>query len=87
MPPADSTKMSISGLLSTLANNDLRFEIIMNALIELLETKKLPDGTPLFTKEEIEQKIQKIQDETMQRMAISRPNSGLIVPGGSGLPS
>ena len=84
MPPRIKTpgmQVDIAGLMSMLASNDIRFEITMNAIIELLEGKKLPDGTLLFTKDEVEKKIVEVHDRTMKAMSIAKPESGLIIPG------
>ena len=67
------------------ASNDLRFEIIMNSLIEILESKKMPDGTPFFAPGELEKKAEEISKKTLASASIDKPNSGLIIPGGSGL--
>jgi hypothetical protein len=80
-------QISISHVVNELMNADLRTELALEAIIQLLNIKKLPDGTPLFAEKEIENKIIELRDKYIENMKIARVPSGLIVPGSSGLPS
>jgi len=80
MPP--KIQIHLSDLLQTLATNDLRFETILNSIIELLQEKKMPDGTPIFTANEVAKKADEIAKRINDEMKIVKSLSPLILPPG-----
>ena len=66
--------------------NDIRFEMTLDAVIELLESKKDKDGNSLFAKGEIDkivkEKIEKA-NKAAKTASILTPRTGLVKPGSS----
>ena len=79
--------VNIGQVINGLMNTDFRLEVTLEALIELLQSKKNPDGTAMFANKEIENKVIEIRDRALAEMQLTKPSSSLIVPGGSGLMS
>ena len=76
-------------LLEQLANNDLRFEIMLSSLIELLKSKLVIPTVgelgsqlmlPLFTDEEFQAQLDKTQRKMVQEMSLARPESTIVKP-------
>lgn len=62
--------------LQVLFNQDLRYEVIIRALVETLASKKNADGTPFLTVEEINTRAEAIKTEMIE--AARKPS--IIVP-------
>lgn len=73
----------LSQMMQQFASTDLRHEVILNALIDLLVDKKDEDGNPLITKEAIDQKAEELHKKLIEDAKIAKPanNSNIIVPG------
>lgn len=74
-------------LLSTLVNNDMRFEVIVTSLIELLKEAKDSNGNPLITQAAMDKKCAETRDTFIKEMELAKPPTGLVLPGNSGLSS
>lgn len=60
--------VGLNELLRTLVDNDIKAEMIINAIVSILMDKKNPDGTPFLTQEEFDKKILAIQEEMKREM-------------------
>lgn len=84
---AKQRTVNAQDLLEQLANNDLRFEIMLSSLIELLKTKLvIPTADdngqlmlPLFTDAEFQTKLDETQRKMVQAISLAKP-SGIITP-------
>ena len=74
--------MNIEQILQQLIGSDFRFEVLIRAIVEVLATKKNPDGTPLITAEEVSAKAEELRQKAIEQSKIAKP-SGIIVPGAS----
>lgn len=62
--------------LQVLFNQDLRYEVLIRALVETVASKKNADGTPFLTVEEINTRAEAIKKEMIE--AARKPS--IIVP-------
>ena len=75
--------------LQALFNQDLRYEVLIRALVDTLATKKNADGTPFLTIDEVNARAEVIKAELIE--ASRKPS--IIVPAtsvppvGAGLPT
>lgn len=58
---------SIEDMLQTLFQQDLRFEVIIRALVGVMADKKNADGTPLLTVEEVNARAEQIKAELIEQ--------------------
>ena len=76
--------MNAGEIITNLVLNDVRFEIMLDTIIEILESKKDHEGNPIFLKGEIEAKVkEKIGEANKKanRDSILTPRTGIITPG------
>ncbi len=52
--------------LQALFNQDLRYEVLIRALVDVLATKKNADGTPFLTVEEINARAEAVKAEMIE---------------------
>jgi len=76
--------MNLEEILQQLIQANFRIELLMNSMLDVLEKKKLPDGTALITKEEVSARAEEIKKEVMEKARIAKPS--LIMPPGLGQP-
>lgn len=67
----------VAAMVSTLAANDLRFELMISALIETIKDIKNPDGTPMVTEAMLEAKVEMVKKKMQEEMT----KSNIILPG------
>lgn len=72
--------MGIEQILEELLRANVRSEMLIAAIIDTLAGKKLPDGTPLLTREEVTAAAEKLKNEVMEKAKsrIAKPN--IVVP-------
>jgi len=91
--PADSTNKDsdlalaeLGQAVHALIQNNLRYEVLIRAVVELLEAKKLPDGSSVLTTDELNnragvirktliEQAQKAQKDALQPSAGTSPKS------------
>lgn len=70
------TQEELLQALQALFNQDLRYEVLIRALVDTLATKKNADGTPFLTVEEVSIRAESIKKELIE--AARKPS--IIVP-------
>ena len=70
--------MNLEAILQGLIEANVRYELLIRALIDVMETKKNADGTPLITKEEISARAEELRQGLIERTRIAKPS--LIIP-------
>jgi hypothetical protein len=66
--------------LQALFNQDLRYEVIIRAMVDVLVSKKNADGTPFLTIDEVNKRAEQIKTELIE--ASRKPQ--IIVPATTG---
>jgi len=72
---------ALAQMMQAFASADLRHEVLITAILDVLTSKKDEKGEPIVTREEIEEKAVEIQNKIIQETKIAKPNKpGIILP-------
>jgi len=71
---------ALSNIMQAFAAADLRHEVLITAMIDIL-TKKDKEGNSILKVEDIEAKAKEIQDKIVAESKIAKPSPKIIVPG------
>lgn len=66
--------------LQVLFNQDLRYEVLIRTVVEILSTKKNADGSPLLTLEEFNTRAEAIKAEMIKSAREAAAKPAIIVP-------
>ena len=71
---------ALAQMLQVFATADLRHEVLITAMLDILTTKKNDKGEPLITRKEIEERAAEIQKQLLEESKIAKPNTDIILP-------